>query len=503
MACPRVKPEERRGLDTRPPSGPARHRLISDKNAVRGEAKLIVRNGMVAFPGQDEFLVRDIRIEQGRVAEIGTGLASSSTASSRTDIDANGCWVLPGGIDPHVHFYDPGYTDKEDFAHGTSFSAQGGITTIIDMPCTSDPPVSDLFNLEAKLSVVAPKAVVDFGFFGGASRQCYDAPDYPGRLAEMADKVMGIKSYAVSGMDDEWGALDSWRFLGLLRLCAEHRIPALLHAEDRSFVDAATAAKQAAGLHSPKDWYEARPEIAEVLSVMSAIRLAAEAGAQLHIVHVGTAEAAELLGRAPDSVSGETCPQYLAFNLEDFQRQGAALKIAPPIKTTPNPQGLWEHLTSDSLKFVASDHAPGTSEEKSGHDIWCQSAGISGTGTMLPFIFSEGYLAGRLSLSRYLQVMSENAPRRYGFFDRKGSIEVGKDADLVLMDSRKDWTVHASEFLSKGRLSPFEGRVFRGRVERTLVRGETVYQYGKGILVDGGYGKFIRPNRRSSQQDGN
>ena len=482
-------------------------RGFSDRIAIRArtlpkavveEGKLIVRNGMVAFPGQDEFLVRDIRIEQGRVAEIGTGLAGASSASSsRQDtIDAEGHWVLPGGVDPHVHFYDPGYTHKEDFAHGTAFAAQGGITTVIDMPCTSDPPVSDAFNLQAKLSAVSPKALVDYGFFGGTSRQCYDAPGYSERLSEMADKVMGVKSYAVSGMEDEWGALDPWRFLGLLKLCASLKLPALLHAEDRAFVDAATAAKLASGLKGPRDWYEARPEIAEVLSVMSAIRLAEEAGASLHVVHVGTAEAAARIGEAaPLGVTGETCPQYLAFDVGDFEQQGATLKIAPPIKSADNPPELWNLLASGALSFMASDHAPGTEEEKAGSDIWCNSAGISGTGTILPYVFSEGYLAGRLTLSRYLQVMSENAPKRYDFFDRKGSIEVGKDADLVLMDSRVDWTVKASEFLSKGKLSPFEGRTFRGRVARTLVRGVTVYEYGKGIMADGGHGRFITPER--------
>ena len=447
---------------------------------------------MVAFPGEKEFLVRDIRIEQGRIAEIGTGLAGSPDAS---EIDASHHWVLPGGTDPHVHFYDPGYTAKEDFFHGTAFAAQGGITTIIDMPCTSDPPVSDAFNLEAKLSVVAPKACVDFGFFGGASRQCYDAPGYPERLAELADKVMGIKSYAVSGMDDLWGALDPWRFLGLLELCAQHQLPALLHAEDRAFVDAASAAKRAAGLNAPRDWYEARPEMAEVLSVLSALRLAQEAGASLHVVHVGTAEAAALIRDSKTTATGETCPQYLAFDTGDFEEQGATLKIAPPIKGPENPPQMWDILAQGGLSFVASDHAPGTEKEKAGSDIWCNSAGISGTGTILPYVFSEGFHAGRLTLPRFLEVMCENAPKRYGFFDRKGSIEVGKDADLVLVNSQEDWTVHASEFLSKGKLSPFEGRTFRGRIALTMVRGVPVYQHNKGIVAAPGHGQFIIPRR--------
>ena len=144
--------------------------------------------------------------------------------------------------------------------------------------------------------------------------------------------------------------------------------------------------------------------------------------------------------------------------------------------------------------MLKGDHAPGTAEEKSGRDIWKNSAGIAGTGTMLPFLFSEAYLAGRLSLSRFLEVASENAARRYGFFDRKGSIDTGKDADLVLINSRENWTVRGDQFLSRGKLTPFEGRTFTGRVEKTLVRGRTVFDRRRGAL-EAGWGEFIRPTR--------
>jgi allantoinase len=453
---------------------------------------MIVKNGLVAFSGEDEFLSKDLRIQNGRIVAIGRNLESGTTDEV---LDASDCRVLPGAVDPHVHFYDPGYTEKEDFAHGSAAAASGGVTTVIDMPCTSLPPVTDTASLHNKLAAVSPKSHIDFGFFGGVSRQLFDAGCREA-MASIADQVMGFKVYAVSGMEEVWGALDHWRFHKVLELAGELGSIVLLHAEDAEYVVNASQALQKT-CNDPEAWYRARPELAEVMAVQNALRIASEAGGNLHIVHIGTAEAARMLKNPlPEGcrVSGETCPQYLAFTTDDFIAQGAVLKIAPPIKKEGNRDELWSLLKDGTIEFVASDHAPGTAQEKSGNDIWKNSAGIAGTGTILPYLFSEGYFAGRLPLSRLLEVVSEAAAKRYGFFNRKGSIEVGKDADLVLINTNENWTVRGSDFFSKGKLSPFEGRIFTGRVEKTLVRGRVVYDRRRGAL-EPGWGEFIRPAR--------
>ena len=450
---------------------------------------MLIKNAFTAFPGENEFRCVDIRIEDGRFVEFGENLQSSEV------LDAADYWVLPGGIDPHVHFYDPGYTDKEDFFHGTAAAVAGGITMVVDMPSTSVPPVTDRESLEAKLSVVRPKAHCDFAFFGGLSRQLFDA-GYEEAMASIVDDVLAYKVYAVSGAESWWGAVDHWRFRRILEQAKKLKTIILLHAEDAEYVNNATDYYQTQG-RSPQEWYQARPELAEVLAVGSALRINQEVGGNLHIVHIGSSEAAEMLRKShPGTIaSGETCPQYLAFALKDFLDQGAALKISPPIKEDGNRQRLWELLSDGTIQFVASDHAPGTPEEKAPGDIWCNSAGIAGTETMLPYVFSEGYLAGRLSLSRYLKVMSENAARRYGLFDRKGSITIGKDADLVLIHRKAEHTVTLADFQSKGRVTPFDGMKFRGRVDYTLVRGKIVYNRKKEGVLHAGWGKFQRPNR--------
>jgi dihydroorotase-like cyclic amidohydrolase len=411
------------------------------------EKAVIVKNGKTALSGADSLREADLRIEGGIITEIGQDLSGSGKI-----VDAKGLWVFPGGIDPHVHFYDPGYTHKEDFFHGTSFAASGGITTVIDMPCTSIPPVTSARNLKAKLSVLREKAVIDFGLYGGVSSQVFES-GYETVMEELSEGVLGFKCYALSGMES-FGRVNHFQFLQI------------------------------------RHYYQSRPEIAEILAVETAIELAEQAGGDLHIVHLGTAAAALKL-EGTTRVTGETCPHYLAFSLEDFEEQGPLLKVAPVIKSAKNKQGLWELLSKGTIDFVASDHAPGTEEEKSGENIWTNSSGITGCGTMYPYLLSEGFLGGKLSLHRFLEIISENAAKRYGLFSRKGSLAAGKDADFVLINPEGVTTIEGARFLSRGKRTPFEGHVFNGEITGTWVRGEQVFSHKEGILTSPGSGKYL------------
>jgi dihydropyrimidinase/allantoinase len=230
--------------------------------------------------------------------------------------------------------------------------------------------------------------------------------------------------------------------------------------------------------------------MAETLAVLSAAALAQETGADLHIVHVGTAAAAEVLGQC--SATCETAPHYLAFTLNDFEWIGAPLKITPPVKSSGNRERLWALLANGAIDFVASDHAPCTQSEKATGSIWTDYSGIPGSGTLLPYVFSEGYLQGQITLNRLLEVTSENAAKRYGIYDRKGSIAVGKDADFALIDAQQNWTVQGLKFHSKGKITPFEGMTFRGRVVKTILRGKVIYDAEEGILAPRGYGEMLR-----------
>jgi len=442
---------------------------------------MIIKNGSVALPGREEAESLDIRIEDERIVELGENLSGDGKV-----IDARGLLVLPGGIDPHVHFDDPGFTEREDFASGSRFAASGGITTVIDMPCTSIPPVTTVANLEEKLAAVEKKAVIDYGFYGGVCCQSM-GEGYPENFRELAAIVFGFKTYFISVME-LFSAVDHFQFRTILERAAELGVTVLLHAEDYSYVAAATEYFMSRG-NGPVDYYNSRPEAAELLAVRTALELVEETGADLHIVHLSTEKAAFLA--ASSSATCETCPQFLEFTLDDFIARGSVLKVTPPVKKPGNREGLWKRLADGGIDFAASDHAPCPAEGKGTGSIWTDYAGIPGTGTILPYLFSEGYLKGRLTLRRLVEVTSENAARRYGLYPKKGAIETGTDADLVLIDPGQNWQVLGADFFSQGHITPFEGREFSGRVMETIVRGKSVYRSGAGILVDGGYGRFL------------
>ena len=457
---------------------------------------MTIRGGEVFLADCDVPVRADLSIHAGRIQEIGIDLGSEGKV-----IDAGGLHVAPGGIDPHVHFNDPGYTHREDFLHGTMAAASGGVTTVIDMPFTSQPPVTSLANLEAKLDVVAPKAAVDFGFHAGVCAESYDEA-MDGALERLVPLVLGIKCYAHSSMAG-LGSLDYYRIGRLLDRTAEWDRPLLVHAEDHGFVDAATEYEMRRG-SGPLQYYRSRPEAAEVIAVAAVCELALGVQGNLHVVHVGCKEAARIISEARHRagsarVSGETAPHYLAFNVEDFLRLGSSLKVAPSVKSPGNPEALWDSLREGGLSFAASDHAPAPEREKSTGSIWEDYGGIPGGSTLLPYLYSAGFRSGRLTAARFVEVTARAAARRYGIDDRKGGIEVGKDADLVLIDPAGRTSVRGSELLSLGSVTPFEGAEFAGRVVQTMVRGEIVFDSQRGVTGRPGYGKMIVREGREGQ----
>jgi allantoinase len=448
---------------------------------------MIIKGGKVALPHAQDFQEFDIRIENESITEIGPELSEKKSHGRNHTIDAGGLLVLPGGIDPHVHFDDPGYTQREDFYHGSCAAASGGITTVIDMPDTSIPPVINRNNLLQKLGAIGEKAVVDFGLYGGVSAQSFDE-GFPHYMRELADDVLGFKTYFISGMES-FDRLNLFQFQSVLHEAKTLRRPVLLHAEDFEYVTAATPAAMRGG-NTPFQYYSSRPEMAEMLASLSAAELAMETGANLHIVHIGTARVGEVLRTG--GITGETGPQYLQFDVIDFEKIGSPLKCTPPVKGPGNREKLWKLLAEDAIEFVASDHAPCSAAEKSTGSIWSDYAGMPGCGLLLPYMFSEGYMKGRITLQKLLQVTSENAAKRYGLFERKGSIERGKDADFTLVDTGKNWIVRGEEFYSKGHITPFEGMVFEGRIVKTILRGKVIYSVDKGIEVQRGYGRLLK-----------
>ncbi|RKZ32070.1 dihydroorotase [bacterium] len=443
---------------------------------------MLITGGKVLLPNKDEPALLDIRSKNGKIVEIGESIQGDDEV-----IDADGCIVLPGAIDAHTHFDDPGYTHREDFYHGSSASAAGGITTIIDMPCTSIPPVTDLENFQNKLEHIKKKSIVDYGLFGGVSADSFDE-HFPHNMTELAPYILGFKTYFTSGMK-AFPRLTHWQFEQVLKQAIELRVPVLVHSEDFDYIDSATRWAKQMG-NEPYHYYLSRPEITEILAVQNIVDILDNVMQTIHfpddfkpvhIVHITTGNAVERITDKP--ITCESCPHYLAFDLEDFKKIGSPLKVTPVIKSPGNREKLWKYIIDGKIDFVASDHAPASYQEKHTGSIWTDYSGIPGTGTLLPFIFSEGYLSGRISLRRLVEIVSEMPAKRYGIYDRKGSIQLGKDADLVIIDPNAKWKVIGNNFLSKGKITPFEGMEFGGRIVKTILRGKVIYDYQNGIEI--------------------
>ncbi|PKL08679.1 MAG: dihydroorotase [Spirochaetae bacterium HGW-Spirochaetae-7] len=460
---------------------------------------MIIRNGLCALPGLDALERRDIRVEGETIVSIAASIAPSP---GETVIDASCLEVFPGAIDPHVHFDEPGFTHREDFHHGTMAAARGGVTTVIDMPCTSLPPVTTAANLREKLAAMGDSGVVDYALFGGVSGHSL-AESLDRNMAELAPDVVGFKCYLISGMES-FTAVD---IPGLGRAIAKASTlgrPLLLHAEDPAVVVPATETMKARSATEGRkaswdDYVDSRPESAEVSAVAAAIASAKGNATSLHVVHVGTAEAARLV--AASGATCETAPHYLAFCRDDFSSKGSALKTAPPVKSRGQADLLWQFLASGAILYCASDHAPAPASEKNTGSIWTDYGGIPGTGTLFPYLYAQGYKAGRLTLRAFLRVTGGAAAARFGLSGRKGSIAVGMDADLVLVDPRGEYRVRGSELLSKGNITPFEGMRLSGSILHTLVRGRAVWDAREadkggnavaGIVARAGYGKHLR-----------
>jgi len=421
--------------------------------------------------------------------------ASARPPKNGGRIDASGLLVLPGAIDPHVHFDTPGYTDREDFTCGSMSAAAGGITTVIDMPDTSVPPVTDRASLMAKLKVIGEMSVVDFALWGGMSGNELRTSGWRAHLRQLKlEGVIGIKCYMLSGMRS-FEHLLPLELVEVMRRSHELGIVVGLHAEDRDLVGRRTAGLQTLGRQDAKAYYEARMEPAEQDGVRQAVAVASETGSSLHIVHVGSARAALLAleaKRGGADITMETCPHFLAFSHEDFVARGSILKTAPVVKTKEDSERLWQMLAAGDIDFAASDHAPCPEKEKETGSIWTDYNGISGTETLFTYLFSEGYKKGKLTLSRLVEATSSAAARRYGLYPRKGAIAADTDADLVFVDPDRKWKVSGASFGSKGKQTPFEGQEFTGKVVKTMCRGTIVYEEGRGVVVQPGFGRFLR-----------
>ncbi len=415
-----------------------------------------------------------IRIAQGKIEAVEElqSFRAKGGAVATGHLDAGEALVFPGLVDTHVHINEPG-SDWEGFATATRAAAAGGVTTVVDMPLNSLPVTTDCAALKTKAQGAARGARVDYGFWGGV---------VPGNLDQLEGLleggVLGFKAFLVdSGLPEFPGVGDGELRPAMARL-ATLGAPLLVHAEEPALIVAGQAP-----WHRYDEYLASRPSSAEVAAIERMIRLCRETGCTVHIVHLATVEALPALARARSEglpITVESCPHYLSFAAEEIPDGATLFKCAPPIRHRDNREGLWQALIDGEIELVASDHSPcppALKRQEEG-DFATAWGGIAALQLTLPAVWSEASRRG-VAVEELGRWLCAEPARLAGLQGRKGRIAAGHDADLVIWDPDAEWTVQAAALEHRHPITAYQGRTLRGRVLRTLLRGQLVFDRGR------------------------
>ena len=444
-------------------------------------ADLVIHGGTVVSP--DAAIAASVAIKDGAVVAVGTDAAMPPAAET---LDARGLHVLPGAIDVHVHFRDPGYPHKEDWATGTAVAAFGGVTTVFDMPNTL-PPTGTADALADKHRIAAAKAHVDFGLYGllGGDTIAH-VPDL------IAGGVIGFKLY----MGNTFGKIpcpSTGAMLEALEVVAETGKRISLHAETNSIMERRETRLRAAGRIDPLAHIASRPAVVALEAVSRAAILAEWTGARIHILHISSAEELRPLREAKArgvDITGETCPHYLMLSADDYARFAGVIRVNPPVRERKNQASLWAALADSTIDLVATDHAPHAAGEKTRNDIWTVDCGFPGVETQMPLMLTE-VNAGRMTISDYARWSAEAPAKIWGLYPRKGAIVPGADADLAIVDLGREWTIADAALQSRSRITPWNGRRVQGLPIHTLVRGRFVMKDRALVAQTRGWGRSV------------
>ncbi len=451
---------------------------------------LVIRNGtLVTVTGTQQ---ADVAIADERIVALGPGLAGTS----REEIDARMLHVFPGVIDAHVHFNEPGRTDWEGISTGSQALAAGGATAFFDMPLNAHPPTLDAESFQLKREAAQAATYVDFALWGGLVPENLDQLE---ALAECG--VIGFKAFMSNSGIDDFSCVDDYTLYEGMRRIAPLGGLVAVHAENDQITRALANLALTQNKIGVRDYLRSRPVLAELEAIERAILFAQETGCALHIVHVSTGRGvrlvAEALARGVD-VSCETCPHYLVLTEEDVEALGAVAKCAPPLRPKVEQDELWEHIFAGSLPMVASDHSPAPASMKTSVNFFSVWGGISGCQSLFSLLLTEGYHQRNLPLPVIASLTAEYVARRFKLFPRKGQLAVGAEADITLVDLQQGVRLEAQDLLYRHQHSPYVGRTMRATIQRTLVRGTTVYRAGS--IVAKPAGRLLTPQPYLHQQ---
>src|ERR1700686_4135595 len=443
------------------------------------QSNLVIRGRRVLLPGA--LVPASIHLSAGRISAV---TAFEEIPSDAEIVEAcKDSVVMPGLVDSHVHVNEPGRTEWEGFATATRAAAAGGVTTIVDMPLNCIPATTSLDGLNAKLEAADGKLQVDAAFWGGV------APGNTEELAKLWDAgVVGFKCFLVPSGVDEFPNVTESDLRAAMPELARLGAMLIVHAELPGPIENAcclTSNEDDSGEanRSYEAFLRSRPRAAENEAVELMIRLGRESGCRIHIVHHSSSDALGMLRAAKKAgaqITVETCPHYLHFAAEDIRDRATEFKCCPPIRERENRERLWEALGDGTIDMVVSDHSPCPPDIKLREqgDFMKAWGGISSLQLRLPVMWTEASARG-FELNQVAEWLCGAPARHVGLSQRKGSISVGCDADLVIWNPDREFRVEPEMIHHRHKLTPYAGEVLRGVIEKTFLRGQIVYDDGE------------------------
>ena len=436
------------------------------------------RRGEVRIAGETILTVRELDAN-------GEGAA----AGTAEVIDVGDAFVLPGAVDAHVHSLSH---HGEGIDAATSSAAAGGVTTILEMPFDHSGPINSRDRLLAKQDLANDEARIDIGLLGTLA---------PGGGWREADTLAenGAVGFKVSLFDTNafrFPRISDRELLDVMAAVRGAGRTLCVHAENNEIIKARIQEELDAGSNDPQVHTRTRPPVSETLGALTAMEVAAETGAALHLCHLSLPRSVDLLRWYREQgadITMETCPHYLTFTSGDLDEQRGRLKINPPLRSSEDREGLWQRLASGDIPVISSDHAPWPTELKDKERMLDNSSGAPGVQNVVAVALG-GALRRNPSGALFAQIVDALtlAPaRRYGLDDRKGSLAPGKDADVIVFDPSRDTTIEAATQLSNAGWTPYAGYAPGGQVTHTISRGQVVYTTDAGLTVAAGRGRLL------------